>query len=183
MHLKDLYIDREWTLFLDRDGVINERLEDDYVKNTSEFRFLERVPEAIASLFGIFGRILVVTNQQGIGKGLMTEEDLRIIHDHMVDGIVKAGGYIHKIYHCSSLERDEDPMRKPNTGMALKAQQDFPEIDFKKSIIVGDSMHDMEFGKRLGMIRVFILPDGEKVAGEHFDFRFPSLTAFAARLA
>ena len=72
MNLQDLKIDRGWTLFLDRDGVINRRIVDDYVKSWDQFKFLPGVPDAIKRLAGVFGRIIVVSNQQGIGIGLMT---------------------------------------------------------------------------------------------------------------
>jgi len=181
MHLKDLSLNKDWTLFLDRDGVINERLVGDYVKIPDEFRFIDGVPEAIAKLSKIFGLIIIVTNQQGIGKELMTEEDLRIIHDIMVTGIQEAGGRINKIYHSPQLERDANALRKPNTGMALQAQKDFNEIDFEKSVMVGDGLHDMEFGRRLGMQRVFISekPDTHT---NLFDFQFESLSAFSNSL-
>ena len=179
MHLKDYLFDDSWTLFLDRDGVINERLIGDYVKTPDEFRFIEGVPEAIAELSRVFGRIIIVTNQQGIGKGLMTEEDLRIIHDIMISGIEEAGGRINKIYHAPHLERDDSSLRKPNTGMALQAQKDFPEIEFNKSVMVGDGLHDMEFGRLLGMLRVFISPDPDPSNEDLSDFQFKSLTSFA----
>ena len=179
MHLKDYLFDNSWTLFLDRDGVINERLIGDYVKTPDEFRFIEGVPKAIAALSEVFGQIIIVTNQQGIGKGLMTEEDLRIIHDIMISGIEEAGGRINKIYHAPHLERDDSSLRKPNTGMALQAQKDFPEIDFHKSVMVGDGLHDMEFGRLLGMLRVFISLDSDPSNDGLFDFHFESLTAFA----
>lgn len=181
MHLKDLSIDNNWALFLDRDGVINKRLIGDYVKNPDEFSFIKGVPEAIAQLSKIFGLIIIVTNQQGIGKELMTEEELRIIHDIMVSGIQEAGGRINKIYHSPQLERDDHPLRKPNTGMALQAQQDFHEIDFEKSVMVGDGLHDMEFGRRLGMVRVFISPESDTSNEGLYDFHFKSLSAFAEK--
>jgi len=156
MHLMDLLPNKEWSLFLDRDGVINERLVGDYVKTPAEFAFIKGVPEAIASLSKVFGRIFVVTNQQGIGKGLMSEEDLRIIHEMMIKGIEDAGGFITKIYHCPELKKHNSPFRKPNTGMAKEAKKDFPEINFTKSMMVGDSQADMEFGRRMGMKNVYI---------------------------
>lgn len=156
MHLKDLSLNKEWTLFLDRDGVINKRLVGDYVKTPDEFVFIEGVPEALAALSNVFGRIFVVTNQQGIGKGLMSEEDLRIIHDLMVKRIEEEGGFISKIYHCPELKKHNSPFRKPNTGMAEQAKRDFPEIDFSMSVMVGDSQADMEFGRRMGMKNIYI---------------------------
>jgi len=77
MTSKDFSFNKSWTLFLDRDGVINERIVDDYVKNPSEFDFLPGVLQAIKIFTGVFGNIFIVTNQQGIGKGIMSEDDLK----------------------------------------------------------------------------------------------------------
>ena len=78
-----LIIDSSWTLFLDRDGVINEKLENDYVKNWDEFKFKEGALQAIAGLGKIFGRVFVVTNQRGVGLGLMTEEILNEMYGNI----------------------------------------------------------------------------------------------------
>lgn len=180
MHLKDLSFNKDWSLFLDRDGVINERMVDDYVKTPDEFVFIEGVPEAIAALSGIFGRIFIVTNQQGIGKGLMSGEDLRIIHDAMISSIEGKGGFITKIYHCPELKKHNSPYRKPNTGMAEQAKVDFPEIDFSRSVMVGDSPIDMIFGRKMGMITVFIGSENSKPA--EADHCFESLSGFTAEL-
>ena len=85
MTLKHLSIDTSWSLFLDRDGVINKKLEDDYVKTLSEFEFIDGVPQAMKLVADVFGKIVVVTNQQGIGKGVYTTNDVSIIHHYMVD--------------------------------------------------------------------------------------------------
>ncbi len=170
-----------WTLFLDRDGVINEKLENDYVKNWDEFKFCNFSLLALAELSKIFHRIIIVTNQRGIGKGLMTEQQLSDIHQKMLVEIHKASGRIDKIYYCTSLEESAD-CRKPNVGMGLLAKKDFPEIDFSKSIIIGDSDSDMEFGKRLGMKSVKISV-GEKsdikTMNIRYNFRFGSLFKFS----
>lgn len=149
-------IDKSWTLFLDRDGVINKKIDNDYVRNVNQFEWLPGAIEAIVSLSKKFGRIIIVTNQQGIGKKWMTENDLESIHQYLKTEIEKAGGHIDAIYFAPQLKGENSPMRKPETGMALQAKKDFPEIDFKKSIMVGDSLHDMDFGKRMGMKTVFI---------------------------
>lgn len=151
MNLRNYHIDKSWTLFLDRDGVINKRLPGDYVKEPAEFEFLPGVLESIAAFSKLFGRIIIVTNQQGIGKGLMTENDLQKVHQHMLSEIEAAGGHIDAVYHCPGLAEDDPPCRKSNPGMALQAKEDFPEIDFGKSVMIGDSESDMEFGRRLGM--------------------------------
>lgn len=180
MTLKDLNIDKTWTLFLDRDGVINKRLPGDYVKTLNEFEFLEGVTEAFRILSGIFGKIVIVTNQQGIGKGLYTENDLGIIHHYLADEIEKHGGRIDRIYFSPHLASANHNSRKPAIGMALAAQNDFPEIDFPRSVIVGDSLSDMEFGRNAGMKTVFIAE--ASLLDDRIDFCFPDLFAFALEI-
>ena len=181
MTLQGLNIDSSWTLFLDRDGVINRKRENDYVKNWGEFEFLPGVPEAIKKLSGKFNRVIIVTNQQGIGKGVFTAEALNETHGKMLSEITGAGGRIDKIYYCPSLASENHPDRKPGCGMGLKAKNDFPEIDFKRSIIVGDSITDMEFGRALGMVTVFISENKELINKnrELIDYSFGSLAEFA----
>lgn len=180
MTLRNLNIDKSWSLFLDRDGVINMRLEGDYVKTLDEFEFLEGVPEAISILSAIFGKIIVVTNQQGIGKGLYTENDLSIIHHYLTDEIEKHEGRIDKVYFSPHLESDNHQNRKPGIGMALEAKKDFPEIDLSRSFMIGDSMSDMQFGRTAGMKTVFI--SEEKKTDASIDLWFPSLLEFAKAL-
>ena len=91
------------TLFLDRDGVINIKLENDYVKKWDEFIFIDGTLQALKKLCAYFDIIIIVTNQQGVGKGLMSKDDLKIIHSKMVSKLVKADVYINKIYHSSDL--------------------------------------------------------------------------------
>ncbi|NOX86952.1 MAG: HAD family hydrolase [Chlorobi bacterium] len=177
--MKELSPDKSWTLFIDRDGVINRRPVGDYVKKWDEFEFLPGVPEALAQLSGIFGRIIVVTNQQGIGKGLMTSGDLEEIHRKMVDKIGKAGGRIDAIYFCPDLEGEAENCRKPGTGMAERAKADFPEIDFSRSIMAGDTENDMLFGKNAGMITVLINTNDIPVNEIPSDAVFPNLISFA----
>jgi histidinol-phosphate phosphatase family protein len=184
MNLNDLRINPEWTLFLDRDGVINRRLVNDYVKTWDEFEFLPGVPEALRLLSGCFKKILVVTNQQGIGKGIVLMEAVRNIHALMVKEIQRTGGRIDGIYLSPYLEREAHPFRKPDTGMALAAKNDHPCLDFARSVMVGDSESDMEFGRRMGMVTVFI---GEKSdfsmeKKKPYDFLFKDLLTFAGAL-
>lgn len=175
MSLKNLNIDASWTLFLDRDGVINKRIVDDYVKKWDEFEFLEGVIKALEIFDKKFGRIFVVTNQQGIGKGLMRMEDLEIIHKNMQYEISFFKGRIDKIYFSPYLAAENHPDRKPGIGMALRAKKEFPEIDFSRSVMVGDSGSDIEFGKAAGMKTVFIGEENKYNA----DMLFHSLYDFA----
>jgi D-glycero-D-manno-heptose 1,7-bisphosphate phosphatase len=174
-------IDKSWSLFLDRDGVINIRKPGGYIKNWDEFVFEEGVLNALKIFDPLFQNIIVVTNQQGIGKGLMTEYDLLALHKMMMKVVYLLGGRIDAAYHCSSLAAENDSCRKPNTGMGLKAKQQFPNISFEKSIMIGDSNSDLEFGKRLGMKTVFITGKGE-VPTVQPDLVCDSLQDFAALL-
>ncbi len=180
MTLKNLNIDKSWTLFLDRDGVINKKLENDYVKHWIEFEFIDGVFDALKYLDKVFGTIVVVTNQQGIGKGLYRTEDLEIIHKNMLYEIDYHGGRIDKVYFSPYLSSQNHPTRKPGIGMAHLARQDYPGIDFSKSLMVGDSMSDMEFGKTAGMTTVFISVNGSK--DPKVDFNFSSLNEFITAL-
>lgn len=143
-------IDSSWTLLLDRDGVINVLKNNDYIKSLDEFEFIENAAEAIVLLGNFFGRILVVTNQQGVAKGLMSQQDLNEIHAHMTQCIEAKGGRLDKIYACTESSLIAHSCRKPSPKMAQQAKHDFPEIDFRKSIMIGDSTSDIEFGKNIG---------------------------------
>lgn len=176
-------IDKTWTLFLDRDGVINEEVVGSYVTDWSEFHFCEGALEAIHELSEVFGRIVVVTNQRGVGRGIMTFDTLKDIHTQMIQSISEVGGRIDKVYSCTEV-LDTDHNRKPNTGMAFQAKEDFPQIDFRHSVMVGNSMSDMEFGKRLAMHTVFLTSKHEPYELPHdlIDEQFGSLLLWAKTL-
>jgi len=167
-------------LFLDRDGVLNVLRPNDYVKTPDELVILPGVVEALELCRRHFDRIIIVTNQQGIGKGLMSETDLDAIHHKLVE----IAGPIDRIYHCSDLEGSGSFRRKPNIGMALQARRDFPGIKLKESVMVGDSMTDMLFGRRAGMTTVLV-GDNSTVATDRpwlVDRRYASLAEYAASL-
>jgi histidinol-phosphate phosphatase family protein len=156
-------IDTSWSLFLDRDGVINERIIGGYIQDIPSFHFLDDVPKAITVLRKIFGYIFVVTNQQGIGKGIMTVDDLHLIHNYMEDQLSMK---FDEIYYSPFLAGENNMMRKPNPGMALQAKRDFPEIDFSKSIMVGDSVSDILFGKGVQMKTIYISNEKKEVEAD-----------------
>lgn len=148
-------VDKTWTLFIDRDGVINHEKKEDYIRNPEEFRFYDDARESLAMLSKKFGKIIVVSNQRGVGRGLMSESDLTDIHKKMLREIEDAGGHIDKIYYCTSTDA-KHPDRKPNPGMALKAKEDFRDISFSHSIMVGNNTSDMLFGRNAGMFTIFL---------------------------
>lgn len=173
-------INKSWTLFLDRDGVINHDKDNDYIRNWEEFRFYDTTLEAMAGLAPLFQRIVIVTNQKGVGKGLMTKDDLQNIHNNMLLSVQQAGGKIDRIYYCSDLS-DDSVNRKPNPGMAFQAKADFPEIDFSRSIIVGNRISDMGFGRNAGLHTVFLATTHPETPFPDplIDLRFTDLLAFA----
>lgn len=150
-------------LFLDRDGVINVERPDDYVKDVSEFVFIEGVLDSMKILSENFEYIFVITNQRGVGREVMTNHDLDKIHNHMLSEINKAGGNISHIYYCTDLD-NTSINRKPNVGMAFQVQRDYPTVDFSESIFIGNSKSDIDFGNKLGMLTVLV---GDKYIKGH----------------
>jgi len=173
---------KSWTLFLDRDGVINVRPIDDYVKTWNDFNFLPGVPEALAIFSKLFKRIIVVTNQQGIGKGLMSSDDLEVVHSKMITEIQNAGGRIDAVYYCPELAGKPQSCRKPSTFMAQKALAEFPDIDFAKSLMFGDMLTDLQFGRNSGMKTVYINTNNQSMDTDLYDKTYSSLIEFAELL-
>lgn len=174
-------IDKTWTLFLDRDGVINDEKHQDYINTWDEFKFYDGVKEAIKIFAKKFKYIFIVTNQRGIAKGITQLTDLQLIHENMKGELEKEGGRIDAIYFCPEMESLN---RKPNPGMGLQAKIDFPEIDFNKSIMIGNTISDMQFGRNIGAKTVF-LPTTRldvNLADERIDAIYSSLIDFAKAL-
>jgi histidinol-phosphate phosphatase family protein len=159
-------IDKTWTLFLDRDGVINERIPKGYVMEPEQLILEVAVADVIAEFNELFARVVVVTNQQGIGKGLMTTAQLDTVHEKLKLELALSGAHVDGIYYCPELANTGSKCRKPEGGMAHQAKADFPEIDFSKSIMVGDTITDLQFGKRLGMNTIFVRTGLEEQTAE-----------------
>ena len=176
----DFEIDSSWTLFLDRDGVINERIFGGYVNAIEEFVFIDKVPEAIQEFRKHFTRIIVVTNQQGVAKNIVSLHSLRRVHQFMQDKLKEVDAYVDAIYFAPEFAADPNNTRKPKPAMALKAKVDFPEIDFSKSIMVGDTDSDIQFGINLGMKTARIVT--KEPIGVVADMNFKSLQEFAIEL-
>ena len=175
-------IDKSWTLFLDRDGVINHDMQP-YTLHKNQFKFYDGVTDALKIFNNIFQHILIVTNQRGVSKKLMSEEDLINIHDFMLEEVKSTGGRIDKIYYCTAIDNDH-PNRKPNPGMALQAMQEHPLISKEHSIIVGNNISDMQFGRNAGMHTVLLTTTNVRVELPHplVDQQYDSLIEFANAL-
>ena len=178
--LNNLHTTKEWTLFLDRDGVINHEKKDDYIYHWSEFKFYAESLAALPLLAQKFSKIIVTTNQKGIGKGVMTESDLVLIHQNMMNRIIELGGRIDAIFYCADVD-NLSINRKPQPGMAFQAKEKFPSIDFAKSIMVGNRMSDMEFGRNAGMHTVYLATTHPETPfpDATIDYRFDNLFQFA----
>lgn len=176
-------ITKEWTLFLDRDGVINVEKDMDYIYHYGEFFFYEGAKEALQFLSGHFRRIIIVTNQRGVGRALMTEDALIDIHNQMLADVEASGGRINKVYYCTSID-NAHPNRKPNPGLFHEALKDYPDIIAAESVIVGNNLSDMEFGRNVGMHTVFVKTTSPEQPLPHplIDLAFNSLSDFAKAL-
>ena len=177
-------IDKSWTLFLDRDGVINNEKYMDYINTWEEFKFLPGVKEAIKKFTEKFGLIFIITNQRGVAKGLTKLTDLETIHKNMLEEVATGGGKITKVYFCCDMNNTSQN-RKPNPGMGLQAKKEFPEIDFAKSIMIGNTISDMEFGRNLGItINIFLPTTHPQLGVTHpmIDLVFPDLLSVAKAL-
>ena len=163
------YTEAGWSIlhkavFLDRDGVINvQAAEHDYIKSWTEFHFLPGVPEAIKTLNEAGYLVLVVTNQRGVARGMMSQVDVDEIHWQMCRTLKDAGARIDRIYVCPH-DIGRCTCRKPDIGLFLQAEQDY-DIDKVASWMVGDSESDVEAGRRYGVrtIRTTSLPAAVEV--------------------
>jgi len=156
-------------LFLDRDGVINEKApEGGYITRPDDFHFLPGVPQAIAELRARVPdvRIVVVTNQRGIARGLVSRETVDEIHAAMRAGLRTAAGDVDAIEVCPH-EIGVCDCRKPGLGLFLRALEQFPEIDTSASVVVGDSTADLEAGFLLGARTCLVGDAGRRARVRH----------------
>ncbi|MDE3186603.1 MAG: HAD family hydrolase [Acidobacteriota bacterium] len=169
------------TIFLDRDGVLNRKMpEGRYVTSQGDFHVLPGVLETIARLNRAGIRVIVVSNQRGIALGLYSGANVDSIHAGFQNMLKAHGAHVDAFYYCPH-DKGQCDCRKPLTGMFDQARRDFPEISAATSAMIGDSLSDIEFGRRLGMLAVFIEGDPERQkpgalsAAGLADLRFPSL--------
>ncbi|MCR4965489.1 MAG: HAD-IIIA family hydrolase [Bacteroidales bacterium] len=158
------------TLFLDRDGVINKRIVGGYVTRPEDFHILPGVPDALRLLRPYFDHIILITNQQGVSKGLFTNEQLQEVHSFMQSELREKSIALDAIYVCTHLASEHCSCRKPEIGMALQAKKDFPDIDMARSIMVGDSASDMQFAINAGIKPISVGEDKDckKLSSYHY---------------
>lgn len=142
-------------VFLDRDGVINRRIPNGYVTRLSEFEFLPDAIPGIRSLAALARPVIVVSNQAGVAKGLVTVRALEQITAWFVGEVVGGGGRIDAVYYCPHAPADGCRCRKPRAGLFLQAASDFG-VDLRQSVMIGDSISDAEAAASAG-VRALLL--------------------------
>jgi D-glycero-D-manno-heptose 1,7-bisphosphate phosphatase len=168
------------TVFLDRDGVLNRKLpEGRYVTSWSEFQPLPGVAQAIARLNRAGLRVIVVSNQRGIALGLYTAAGVEAIHSAFQQVLSTTGAHIDAFFYCPH-DRGQCNCRKPLPGLFHQAKVQFPTIEAASSVMIGDSLVDIDFARRVGMTAILIdnaasQRPGDESAREMAGLRFPSL--------
>ncbi len=149
-------------LFLDRDGVLT-RERPDYVKNPDELEFLPGIYEPLRKIKEIGFRVVIITNQSVVGRGLATHEDLARIHEKLRQELGKQGCAVDAIYYCPHRPDEGCDCRKPAPGLILKAARELG-IDTARSWMIGDKEIDMEAAKRAGCRGIRVLTNGGELA-------------------
>jgi D-glycero-D-manno-heptose 1,7-bisphosphate phosphatase len=171
--LNPIRLDAARFIFLDRDGVLNRKLpEGQYAKSRNDLQLLSGAGEALAKLNRNGQTVILVTNQRGIGLGLMTKDELTQLHNEFRKDLAGCGARLDAIYYCPhDPSRQLCSCRKPETGLFEQAMRDFPEMCGENSLVIGDSLSDILAAVRLGMRSVFIeggpmfrKPGGEEAA-------------------
>jgi histidinol-phosphate phosphatase family protein len=153
-------------IFFDRDGVVNRRRVDDYVKSWEEFEFLPEIFDLLPSVHAAGYLAVLVTNQRGIARRLMSEETLGEIHERMQSMLRERTGHaFDAIYHCPHDTGDGCDCRKPLPGMLLRAAHDL-DLDLPASWMIGDSESDIEAGIAAGCHTAKLDPEGGETRGE-----------------
>ncbi len=155
-------------IFIDRDGVINRDpggwTKYSYITKWDEFFFIDGSIEALKRLKEAGYRICLISNQGGISKGYFTQSDLDKVNEKMLAKIEEGGGKINELYYCPHHDKDNCECRKPKTGLIEQALKK-SDVDLKNTFIIGDSIRDIEAGKRMGMKTIFVL-SGKTPASE-----------------
>ncbi|MCP3875329.1 MAG: D-glycero-beta-D-manno-heptose 1,7-bisphosphate 7-phosphatase [Desulfobacteraceae bacterium] len=154
----------EYTVFLDRDGVINKD-SSEYIKSPSEFEFIPNSAQAIALLTKKGFHVIVITNQSLIGRKMVTMETLDCIFKKMIEGVKKQGGHINDIFFCPHTPTDDCSCRKPKPGLINDAQKKY-QIALDRSCMVGDSAKDIECALTAGCKTTVLVKTGNGIKAE-----------------
>lgn len=143
-------------VFLDRDGVLNRKMpEGVYVSEWAQFTWAPGAVEAVARLNRAGMKVLVVSNQRGIALGVVTAAQVESIHTWMQTELAGKGAHLDAIYYCPH-DVGQCHCRKPEVGLFEEAFQDFPAAGAHNSVLIGDSISDIQAGHRLGMRTIYL---------------------------
>lgn len=172
----------QWCLFLDRDGVLNREVSGDYVRRWDQFQWLPSALPALQVLRQWAPRVVVITNQQGVGKGLMTAEAVSVIHERMHRDLNLVGVELDAVLVCPHLASAGCLCRKPGAGLALEWLREHPGVDASLSIMVGDKPTDLQMARNLAAVvgDCAAVRIGEPGADDMWAASFRSLSDFAA---
>jgi D-glycero-D-manno-heptose 1,7-bisphosphate phosphatase len=145
-------------VFLDRDGVLNRKLpEGRFVVDCQDLELLLGASDAVAKLNTQGLRVIVVTNQRNVALGMLSERELARLHDFLGKELAKRGAHLDAVYYCPhDPTRGPCRCRKPGPGLFEQAFRDFPGASTQASVMIGDSLSDIQAGYRLGMRTIFI---------------------------
>ena len=147
-------------VFVDRDGVLNRYLPGDYVKSPSELQILPGIPQAIARLNDAGLKVVIISNQQGVGKEIMTRADLDIVKQTLDTTLdFEAGAFIDRHYYCTDLKDSGSDRRKPKPGMLYEAAADLG-FDVEKTAFIGDSATDIAAARAVGAATAILVLTG-----------------------
>lgn len=150
-------------VFLDRDGVLNVYLPGDYVKSPAELRLLPGIGKAVRRVNEADIPVFVISNQQGVAKGLMSDADLAAVDAALHEGLKAEGGHIEKSYYCPHASSALCECRKPQAGMLLQAARE-NDLDLSRSVFIGDTETDAQAARTAG-VKAFVLV----LTGKHID--------------
>ena len=143
-------------IFFDRDGIVNYRPVGEYIKSIEEFRFLPDFLDFFAEIKKKGYLAILISNQQGVGKGLMSEDDLAFLDEYMQNELMlRLGVNFDDTYYCTALAEENSPRRKPEPGMLLEAINNW-NIAPAESWMVGDSINDIVAGKKAGVKTILV---------------------------
>lgn len=146
-------------VFLDRDGVINRKApEGEYIARWSDVEILPGVESAVAALNRSGRQVIVVSNQRGVALGRYTSADVEAVHEQLQAHLAAHGAYVDAFYYCPH-DTGQCDCRKPGIGMFEQAFRDFPQASRANSLVIGDSLSDIEAARNLGVPSVFIQGD------------------------
>lgn len=151
-------------VFLDRDGTLNH--DEGYMSDPDRLVLLPGAAEAVAALNAAGVKAVVVTNQSGVGRGLVTREDLVRIHERLIALLARHGARLDGIYVCLHRPDEGCTCRKPGTALAIQAARDLG-VNASRSAMIGDKPVDMELGRRLGGRTILVRSgEGQKTEAE-----------------